>query len=396
MNDDIIEELNNEFINPIMIFEYNNDDTIRTMNIDGEVWFVGIDVCRCLDISNSRMALGRLDRDDVSNTDVVDSLNRRQPNTTIINESGLYDLVLDSRKPEAKKFRRWITKDVLPAIRETGSYSLNILGKNEDEKRVMLREQLEKHNKTLSELAKKAGATENKDYSIFFAQRYKGLYGGLTKKQVTLKKGLNDKDDLLDHIGSTELAGHFFSATQTEEKIKKENIENDLPEANKIHYEVSKRVREIMHEIGGTYPEDLKADKHIKDLKKAIKDKEKLSKAALEEENKIEDKKYTIDITSELWIILLIIMSTKEDGIVTMEDLRDEVPLFVNLPKSYTEDRKVGKEPKYMQVIRNLKANKVNRRNFIYKGYAEDIKGGGFKITKEGRAFLEKESRKFI
>lgn len=94
---------------------------VRTVTIDGEPWFVAKDICAVLGIANSRMAVGRIDADGVSTADVIDSLGRTQI-ASVVNESGLYDLVLDSRAPQARAFRRWITHDVIPSIRRTGAY----------------------------------------------------------------------------------------------------------------------------------------------------------------------------------------------------------------------------------------------------------------------------------
>jgi anti-repressor protein len=105
----------------LSIFRYDGAD-VRTVIIDGEPWFVAIDVCQALDIANSRDAVNRLDEDGVGTTDIIDSMGRGQT-PTIINESALYELAFQSRKPEAKRFRRWITHEVIPAIRKTGSYS---------------------------------------------------------------------------------------------------------------------------------------------------------------------------------------------------------------------------------------------------------------------------------
>lgn len=96
---------------------------IRAMLIDGEPWFVAKDVCHALGIENSRQALRRLD-DDERNTVISNDGNRGNPNLAVVNESGLYALILTSRKPEAKRFRRWVTSEVLPAIREKGFYSV--------------------------------------------------------------------------------------------------------------------------------------------------------------------------------------------------------------------------------------------------------------------------------
>lgn len=90
--------------------------------VDGEPWFYSVDICRALDIANSRDAVSKLDDDDVGKTDGVDSLGKRAV-FTVVNESGLYNLVFQSRKPEAKKFKRWITREVIPQLRKAGVYS---------------------------------------------------------------------------------------------------------------------------------------------------------------------------------------------------------------------------------------------------------------------------------
>ena len=101
---------------------FNNDQfgQIRTTVKDGAPLFVAADVCRALEISNSRMATDRLDEDEKADVSLTDGSQSRH--MTAVTESGLYSLVLGSRKPEAKAFKRWITHDVIPAIRKTGGY----------------------------------------------------------------------------------------------------------------------------------------------------------------------------------------------------------------------------------------------------------------------------------
>uniref|UniRef100_UPI00158AF826 BRO-N domain-containing protein n=1 Tax=Burkholderia ambifaria TaxID=152480 RepID=UPI00158AF826 len=101
------------------VFNYESTP-IRTIEQDGEVWFVAADVCKVLDHSNSRMAISRLDEDE-KGVSTVDTLGGQQE-VTIINESGLYSLILSSRKPQARAFKRWVTHEVLPSIRKTGRY----------------------------------------------------------------------------------------------------------------------------------------------------------------------------------------------------------------------------------------------------------------------------------
>lgn len=102
------------------VFNYE-DRAVRTVLVDGEPWFVAKDVCEVLEIANASDALKRLDEDEVDSTEVTDSLGRNQ-GTNIVNEPGLYALILGSRKPEARQFKRWVTHEVLPTIRRTGSY----------------------------------------------------------------------------------------------------------------------------------------------------------------------------------------------------------------------------------------------------------------------------------
>lgn len=105
------------------VFNYNGGRKVRVIMKDGDPWWVLKDICEVLELSNSRIVSGRLEEDEVSQTYITDSLGRNQE-TTIINEPGLYNVILRSDKPEAKLFKRWITHDVIPSIRQTGSYTL--------------------------------------------------------------------------------------------------------------------------------------------------------------------------------------------------------------------------------------------------------------------------------
>lgn len=103
--------------NKLMIFENEAFGKMRTLNLNGEPWFVAVDVCSVLDLSNPTIAVSRLDEDERAKFNLG-----RQGDATIVNEPGLYTLVLGSRKPEAKAFKRWITHEVIPAIRKHGVY----------------------------------------------------------------------------------------------------------------------------------------------------------------------------------------------------------------------------------------------------------------------------------
>ena len=105
----------------IQVFNYNSVE-VRTIQNDGEPWFVLRDVCNVLGLGTPARVAERLDPDEVSQTHITDSMGRQQE-TTIINESGLYNVILRSDKPEAKPFRKWVTSEVLPTIRRHGMYA---------------------------------------------------------------------------------------------------------------------------------------------------------------------------------------------------------------------------------------------------------------------------------
>ena len=104
------------------VFNYEGQQ-VRTVIINGEPWFVGIDVCNVLGLMDARKSLNLLDEDERNTIPVTDTLGRKQ-NTLVVNEPGLYSLILRSRRPEAKVFKRWITHEVIPSIRKTGSYEM--------------------------------------------------------------------------------------------------------------------------------------------------------------------------------------------------------------------------------------------------------------------------------
>lgn len=126
----------------------------------------------------------------------------------------------------------------------------------EDQKRLAIRSEMIAHNKSLAEAAQMAGIEDSKDYAIFQNKGYQGLYGGLGAKEIHARKGLKKSQKILDHMGSTELAANLFRATQTDEKLRRENIQGKQA-AYETHYQVGKKVRQTIKELGGTMPEDL-------------------------------------------------------------------------------------------------------------------------------------------
>lgn len=126
----------------------------------------------------------------------------------------------------------------------------------EDEKRLAIRQEMKKHNKSLYAAAQEAGVETGIDYAVFTDYGYMGLYGGLRQQDIHAKKGLKKSQRILDHMGYEELAANLFRATQTEAKLRRENVQGK-DNANKTHFAVGRKVRQTIHELGGTMPEDL-------------------------------------------------------------------------------------------------------------------------------------------
>ena len=138
----------------------------------------------------------------------------------------------------------------------------------EEQKRLAIRNEIVAHNKALAEAAKQAGITEPVEYAVFQNWGYKGLYGGMDMRAIHQHKGLKKSQKILDHMGSTELAANLFRATQTEEKLRRDNVQGKA-EANRTHYEVGAKVRQTIKELGGTMPEDLPTpEKSIKQIER--------------------------------------------------------------------------------------------------------------------------------
>ena len=140
---------------------------------------------------------------------------------------------------------------------------------NEEERRLFLRKEMSTHNTYLAAAAKNAGVQDGLDYAIFQNHGYAGLYDGLDAKGIHKKKGLKKSEHILDHMGSTELAANLFRATQTEDKLRNENIQSKQ-KANQTHFEIGKKVRQTIKEIGGIMPENLPSETSIKNVQKKL------------------------------------------------------------------------------------------------------------------------------
>jgi len=135
----------------------------------------------------------------------------------------------------------------------------------EEERRLMLREEMRVHNTKLADAAKDAGVVKPLDYAIFQNHGYMGLYGGMKQDDIHQHKGLKKSQKILDHMGSTELAANLFRATQAEEKLRRDQVKGK-DAANKTHRDVGAKVRQTIKELGGTMPEDLPVVDSIKTI----------------------------------------------------------------------------------------------------------------------------------
>lgn len=136
----------------------------------------------------------------------------------------------------------------------------------EDHKRIMLRNEVKKHNVSLQEAADQAGVT---NYGKFQNFGYMGLYDGKRASDIHEIKGLKKSQKILDHMGSEELAANLFRATQTDAKLRREAIQGEN-EANLTHYTVGKKVRDTIKELGGTMPEELPAADSVNKAKRRL------------------------------------------------------------------------------------------------------------------------------
>lgn len=138
----------------------------------------------------------------------------------------------------------------------------------DDQKRLAIRQELKDHNKSLADAAHDAGVIKPMDYAIFQNKGYQGLYGGLSRKDIHAKKQLKKNQDILDYMGHEELAANLFRATQTEAKLRRDHVQGK-ENANQTHFEVGKKVRQTIADLGGTMPENLPTPaKSIKQLER--------------------------------------------------------------------------------------------------------------------------------
>lgn len=264
---------------------------------------------------------------------------------------------------------------------------------SEDEKRVYLRNQIKEHNKHLSSAAKGAGVVTPQEFAIFHSNGYQGLYG-MTAPEIVRYKSLPKSAKILDRMGSTELAANFFRVTQTEEKLRGENVQGKQ-EAYRTHYEVGRQVRDAMLKISGIAPEDLEVVDSIKSAEKRLKAEAPLAAKLPDEDDEpivIPDDdepadQPVVDLRKDLWKYALLVMVQRPNMEISTTDLISELPSYIAVPPE-TEDKNASRgDTKFSQIVRNLKSHKDASTNFIRLGYAEAIPRG-FRATEKGRQFV--------
>jgi DNA-damage-inducible protein D len=253
-------------------------EQIKRIDVQGNEFWSARDLCKVLEYSEYRHFKPVIDKAKVacrnSGLKVQDHIENildmiivgkgaeRQVDDVKLSRYACY-LILQNADPSktvvAEGQTYFAVQTRLQEIRQMDEY--NALS-SEDEKRLFLRDELRRHNSQLAEAASDAGVITNMDYAIFQNHGYKGLYGGLDAKAIHTQKGLKKNQQILDHMGSTELAANLFRATQTEDKLRKDNIQGKK-EANKTHFEIGKKVRKTIEEIGGTMPENLPVAENI-------------------------------------------------------------------------------------------------------------------------------------
>ena len=269
-------------------------DGIRHLDADGNEFWLARPLAKVLDYSEYRHFLPVIERareacrnsgqpianhfeDVLEMVDIGSGAQRELPDVRL-SRYACY-LVVQNGDPSKPVIANGQTYFAMQTRRQELADDAKFARLNEDEKRLAIRNELATHNKHLAAAAKDAGVETSLDYAIFQDHGYKGLYGGLGNKEIHARKGLKKSQKILDHMGSTELAANLFRATQTEEKLRRDGVRGKQ-KANQTHFEVGRKVRQTIDELGGTMPESLPTpESSIKQIESAQK---KLAKTKAE------------------------------------------------------------------------------------------------------------------
>lgn len=259
---------------------------IRQVDADGNDFWLARPLAKVLDYSEYRHFLPVVDRareacrnsghpeadhfEDILEMVEIGSGARRELPDVRLSRYACY-LIVQNGDPGKAVIANGQTYFALQTRRQELADNAKFARLSENEKRLAIRNELATHNKYLAAAAKEAGVETSLDYAIFQDHGYKGLYGGLGNKEIHARKDLKKSQKILDHMGSTELAANLFRATQAEEKLRREQVRGKT-QANQTHYEVGRKVRKTIKELGGTMPENLpKPDASIKQIESAKK-----------------------------------------------------------------------------------------------------------------------------
>ena len=209
---------------------------------------------------------------DISKMVEIGSGATREINVTLLSRYACY-LVIQNADPSKEIVAQGQTYFAIQTRRQELSDE-----RLDEDRRILLREEIRRHNVQLADAAKDAGVIDPIDYAIFQNHGYMGLYGGLKQEDIHRRKGLKKSQKILDHMGSTELAANLFRATQAEEKLRRDEVKGK-DAANRTHREVGAKVRQTIRELGGTMPEELPVAESIKKL--ATKQRKQLGKAKM-------------------------------------------------------------------------------------------------------------------
>lgn len=193
-------------------------------------------------------------------------------------------------------------------------------------------------------------------------------------------------------MGSTELTANLFRITQTEEKLRTKGIQGQEAACD-AHYEVGLKVRSTMRELSGILPEDLPVAEDVKKLARQERKQQRMR--AVEPKKRIEQplnepskaEPVEINLTKDLWKYTLLVLSVQPDGEMKTSEMIAALPDYIALSEEHLAANESRNDSKFSQIVRNLKSHKTSKSNFIYQGYAQDIRGG-FKITHKGMDFV--------
>ena len=280
-----------------------------------------------------------------------------------------------------------------------------IVQQMEQYERLDAREKLKVTEQRLNGIVNQRGFTD-KDFGFMRSEGDKALFGGITTREMKEQLGIPDNRPLADFTDTVIIKGKDFAAAMTAFNVEQNNLYG-VERITNEHVVNNETVRRALLERS-IIPEKLPAREDIRKVERKIRSQEK--KLATIKTGKLEvahldavqetagEKEYvlrTINISKDLWKIALLIMATKPAGIITTAELIRDIPDYIVVPAKYKEGTESDEDPRYIQVIKNLKSNKRNRKNFIHQGYVTEIRGG-YQITQKGLDFVRQEFRDYV